>query len=64
VKWNAYAVIRKRNAVQILDKFFPEFAVEKTKSEVTALAYENKIKVLKREINRLAEYDLPVPTEL
>lgn len=61
VKWDVYAVILRWNAEKVLEKFFREIAANKTKNEICSIAYENKLKVIRSEFNRLSEYQLPVP---
>lgn len=64
VRWNVYGVLRKWDGEQILEKFFPEIAANRTKNEISAIAYENKLRVLKKEIRRMSEFELPVPRNL
>jgi len=64
VRWNVYGVLRKWGGEQILEKFFPEIAANRTKNEISAIAYENKLKVLRKEIRRMSEFELPVPRNL
>lgn len=60
VKWLVYANFKSKTAEGILEKFFPDIAAEKTKRQVTYLAYENKLKHIKSQIRSLANYDLPL----
>jgi len=64
VRWNVYGVLRKWDGEQILGKFFPEIAENRTKNEISAIAYENKLRVLRKEIRRMSEFELPVPRSL
>lgn len=64
VLWLANCIIKSWNSEQVLEKFFPEIAVNKTKDKASFLTFENKIKYIKSEIRKLKKFNLPTPKNL
>jgi len=52
------------NSERITEKFFPDIAAERTKSQETAKKFDNTKKHIENEIRKLKKCDLPMNEDL
>ena len=64
VNWLVYMIVRGWGVEQIVEKFFPDTAANRTCNPSKYLEYENKLKYVKAEILKFERYDLPTPKGL